>query len=150
MEIYREKRELIYAPEQMFDLIADVESYADFLPGWIDARIMERDGEVVFVDQEVGFGLFHANFVTQAVFTKPDRIEISSTDGPFLYLAVRWNFEPAEGSGCLVHFYAGFELRSRFLEKVAGPLFSDMMRRCVQAFEQRAGLIYGAAPENIN
>lgn len=143
METYEETRELIYTPEQMFDLVADVERYGEFLPGWLDARILERDGDVVFVDQEVGMGAFHTSFITQAIFTRPEYIEITSTDGPFLYLAVRWIFEPAHKSGCLTHFYAGFELRSRLLERVVGRLFSDIMRRAVLAFEQRARQFYG-------
>ena len=143
MEIYEETRELPFSPEQMFDLVSDVERYGEFLPGWHDATIIERDGDVVFVDQEVGMGRFHTSFVTQAIFTRPEHIEISSSDGPFLYFAVRWTFERADESGCLTHFYAGFELRSRFLERVAGPLFSDIMRRGVQAFERRAMQLYG-------
>ena len=95
MEIYEETRELPFSPEQMFDLVSDVESYGDFLPGWHDATIIDRDGDVVFVDQEVGMGRFHTSFVTQAIFTRPGLIEISSSDGPFLYLAVRWTFERA-------------------------------------------------------
>jgi coenzyme Q-binding protein COQ10 len=143
MEIYEETRELPFSPEQMFDLVSDVERYGEFLPGWHDATIIESDGDVVFVDQEVGMGRFHTSFVTQAIFTRPLHIEISSSDGPFLYFAVRWTFEALGESGCLTHFYAGFELRSRLLERVAGPFFSDIMRRGVQAFERRAMQLYG-------
>ncbi len=146
MEIYEETRKLPFSPDQMFDLVSDVESYGEFVPGWHDATILEHDGDVVFVDQEVGMGRFHARFVTQAIFTRPEHIEISSSDGPFLYFAVRWTFERLDESGCLAHFYAGFELRSRFLERVAGPFFSDIMRRGVQAFEQRANELYGPPP----
>ena len=138
MQIYEETRELPYSPEQMFDLVADVESYGQFLPGWLDATIIERDGNVVFVEQEVGMGRFQTSFITQATFIRPERIELYSTDGPFVYLAVLWTFTPAHESNCLTHFYAGFELRSRFLERVVGPIFSDIMRRSVQAFERRA------------
>jgi coenzyme Q-binding protein COQ10 len=146
MEIYEETRKLPFSADQMFDLVSDVESYGEFVPGWYDATIIERDGDVVFVDQEVGMGRFHTRFVTQAIFTRPEHIEISSSDGPFLYFAVRWTFERSEESACFAHFYAGFELRSRFLERVAGPFFSDIMRRGVKAFEQRATEIYGPPP----
>jgi coenzyme Q-binding protein COQ10 len=142
MEIYEETREVPFSPEQMFDLVSDVESYGEFLPGWHGATIIERDGDVVFVDQEVGMGRFHTTFITQAIFTRPEHIEISSSDGPFLYFAVRWTFERVDESACLTHFYAGFELRSRFLERVAGPFFADIMRRGVQAFECRARQLY--------
>jgi coenzyme Q-binding protein COQ10 len=126
----------------MFDLVADVESYGDFVPGWQNARILERDGDVVYVDQEVGLGMFHTSFVIQAIFTRPETIEITSSDGPFLYFAVRWTFESSNKSACIIHFYGGFEMRSRFLERVVGRLFNDMMQRCVSAFEQRAHELY--------
>ena len=142
METYIEKRAFHFTPDQMFDLVADVESYGDFVPGWINVRILERDGDVVYVDQEVGVGMFHTSFVSQGIFTRPESIEITSSDGPFVYLAVSWTFEASNKSECIVRFHAGFELRSRILEKVAGKLFSDMMRRCVSAFEQRAHEFY--------
>ena len=142
METYIEKRKLPYTPDQMFDLVADVDSYGDFVPGWINARILESDGDVVYVDQEVGLGMFHTSFVSQGIFTRPESIEITSSDGPFVYLAISWTFEASKKSGCIIRFHAGFELRSRFLEKVVGPLFSDMMGRCVSAFEQRAHEFY--------
>jgi coenzyme Q-binding protein COQ10 len=143
MEICIDKRELLYTPDQMFDLVADVESYGTFVPGWLNASIIERDGDVVYVEQEVGMGMFHTRFVSQGIFTRPESIEITSSDGPFVYLAIRWTFEASNQYGCIVRFHAGFELRSRFLEKLAGPLFSDVMRRCVSAFEQRAHELYG-------
>ena len=138
METYVEKRMLPYTPDQMFDLVADVESYGDFVPGWQNAKILESDGDVVYVDQEVGLGIFHTSFVSQGIFIRPESIEITSSDGPFVYLAVRWKFEGTDESGCLIRFHAAFELRSRFLEKFVGPIFSDVMKRCVSAFEQRA------------
>ncbi len=142
METYIEKTESPYTPEEMFDLVADVESYGDFVPGWLNARILEREGDVVYVDQEVGMGMFHTSFVSQGIFTRPESIEITSSDGPFLYLAVSWTFEALNKSGCIIRFHAGFELRSRFLEKVVGRLFSDIMGRSVSAFEQRAHELY--------
>jgi len=142
METYIEKRKLPYTLDQIFDLVADVESYEDFVPGWQHARILESDGDVVYVDQEVGMGLFHTSFVSQGIFTRPESIEITSSDGPFVYLAIRWTFEATEESGCMIRFHASFELRSRFLEKFVGPIFNDIMGRCVSAFEQRAHELY--------
>ena len=142
METYIDERESPYTPGQMFDLVADVESYGEFVPGWLSARIVQRDREVVYVEQEIGVGMFHTRFVSQGIFTRPESIEITSTDGPFVYLAIRWSFEASDKSGCTIHFRAGFELRSRFLEKVMGRLFSDTMRRCVLAFMQKAHELY--------
>lgn len=142
MEIYEDKREVPYTPDQMFDLVADVESYGEFVPGWLNARIIERDGEVVYVEQEVGLGRLRTSFISQGIFTRPESIEITSTEGAFVYLAVTWTFEASKKSGCVIHFHAAFEMRSRFLEKVVGRVFSDMMRRCVTAFEQKAHELY--------
>ena len=142
MKTYIDKREFPYTPDQMFDLVADVEDYGDFIPGWLNARILERDGEVIYVEQEVGMGMFHTRFVSQAIFTRPESIEITSTDGPFVYLAIRWCFEKSNKSGCIIHFQAGFELRSRFLEKIMERLFSDAMQRCVSSFGEKAHELY--------
>ena len=151
METYVEKRMLPYTPDQMFDLVADVESYGDFVPGWQNTRILENEGDVVYVKQEVGLGIFHTSFVSQGIFIRPESIEITSSDGPFVYLAVNWKFEATEESGCIIRFHAAFELRSRFLEKFVGPIFSDIMRRCVSAFEQRAHERYAPydVPERV-
>lgn len=142
METYREERTLPYTPDQMFDLVSDVESYGDFVPGWQHTRILESDGDVVYVEQEVGLGMFHTSFVSQGIFTRPESIEITSSDGPFIYLAISWTFEETEESGCMIRFRAAFELRSRFLEKFVGPIFNDIMGRSVSAFEQRAHELY--------
>ena len=145
MKIYREKRQSPYTQEQMFELIADVERYSEFLPSWRDARILKRDGDITIVEQEIGMGVFRARCFTRAVFIRPVSIDIDSTDPPFRQLTIHWRLEPTGHSGCLIRFYAGFELRSTITGRLAGPLFESHFHRVVSAFENRANLLYGPA-----
>ena len=142
MEIFSDKRLIPYKVEQMFDMISDVERYEEFLPGWHNTRILKRDKNIAYVEQSVGLGVFHIRYCTQAVFTRPMRIDITSTDGPFRLLKIRWDFEPVNCTSCLIHFYIDFELRSIFLKRLIAPLFTAHCRRIISAFEERANLIY--------
>ena len=146
MKEYTQDRRYDYTPEQIFDLIADVEHYADFLQDWRYARILNRQGNTVYIEQEVALSVLHARFTTQAVLKRPVRIDIVSTDGPFRQLTIQWIFEPVNLSGCLLKCRVGLELRSRVFQKLFVTLFSDHLQRIIEAFEERAKLIY-AAPE---
>jgi len=143
MEIYTDTGGVPYTRKQMFDLIADVERYPDFLPGWLATRIIERDADTAIVEQEIGSGLFRTRFSTRVVFTPPGGIDIASTDSPFRRLTIRWRFEPAGRSRCLLGFYAGVELRSALYERLAGPLLKSHFRCIASAFENRANQLYG-------
>jgi coenzyme Q-binding protein COQ10 len=142
VEIYTEKRRSPYTPEQMFDLVADVERYEEFLPGWHYARIVKRDADVVYVDQEVGRSGFHTQFRAQAVFKRPERIHITATEAPFRQLTIHWAFEEATEFGCFIDFNVGFELRPALLKRLMGRICSDLMQRVIPAFERRAHLLY--------
>jgi len=147
MEIYTYTGRVPYTRKQMFDLIADVERYPDFLPGWLDSRIIERDADTAIVEQEIGSGLFRTRFSTRVVFTPPGGIDIASTDSPFRRLTIRWRFEPAGRSRCLLGFYAGVELRSAVYGRLAGPLLKSRFRCIASAFENRANQVYGPVGE---
>ena len=142
MKTFKLKSKVPYTPEQMFDLVADVECYGDFLPGWNYARIRKSEGNVAYVDQEVGMGGIHKRFTSRAVFTRPERIYITSTDGPFRRLTIHWTFQPAADFGCDGLFYVEVALRSRFAEKFLSSLYDDMMQSVVSAFERRARHLY--------
>jgi coenzyme Q-binding protein COQ10 len=131
-------------------LIADVERYSEFLPSWRNTRILKRDGDITIVEQEIGAGVFRARCCARAVFIRPVGIDIDSTDSPFRQLTIHWRFEPAGHSGCLIRFYAGFELRSTILGRLTGPLFESHFQRIVSAFENRANLLYGPAEESAD
>jgi coenzyme Q-binding protein COQ10 len=145
METHTEKCRFPYTSEQMFDLVADVERYGEFLPGWHYARILKRDANVAYVDQEVGRSVFHTHFTSQVIFKRPERIRITATDVPFRRLIIHWTFKRATEFGCFIRFNAGFELRSALLEKFAGRIYSDLIRRVIPAFERRAHRLYAHA-----
>jgi len=143
MPTHGEKRVLGYSPKQLFDLVADIERYPEFLPWCLKARIRRRDGNIVIADLVIGFKMFRERF-TSRVALQPERqrIDVTYTEGPFRYLNNHWVFE-GHPQGCAIDFYVDFEFHSRLLQKAIQPLFSEAVRRMVAAFEGRARTLYG-------
>lgn len=143
MPTHAEKRPLPYTPEQMYRLVADIESYPQFLPWCVASRIRRRDGDVVYADLMIGFKLVRERFTSKVTLNEPSmRIDVQYMDGPFHYLNNHWIFLPSE-QGCIVDFFVDFEFRSKTLQKIMGVLFNEAVRRMVQAFENRADQLYG-------
>lgn len=142
MPTHAEKRFLPYTPEQMFQLVADIEKYPQFLPWCLAARIRRREGTLVVADLMIGFKMIRERFTSRVTLSAPDRIDVAYADGPFHYLNNHWIFMPAAG-GCEIDFFVDFEFRSKMLQKVMEVLFSEAVRRMVAAFETRAGELYG-------
>ena len=149
MITHAEQRLLGYRPEQMFDLVADIERYPEFLPWCIGARIRERNDTLVVADLIIGFKMIRERF-TSRVSLDRDRltIEVTYADGPFKQMTNRWRFEPAPDGRCRIDFYVAFEFRSAMLQKLIGVLFHEAVRRMVGAFETRARKLYGAPHES--
>jgi len=145
MPTHAEKRIVPHTPEQMFDLVADIERYTEFLPWCIGARIRKRDGRVLFADLIIGYKMIRERFTSRV---DPDRgalrIDVTYTEGPFRYLNNHWKFEP-HPEGCLIDFYVDFEFRNRMLQSVMGLFFNEAVKRMVHAFETRADDLYGVA-----
>jgi len=143
MPTHGEKRVLGYSPKQLFDLVADIERYPEFLPWCLKARMRRRDGNIVIADLVIGFKMFRERF-TSRVALQPERqrIDVTYTEGPFRYLNNHWVFED-HPQGCAIDFYVDFEFHSRLLQKAIQPLFSEAVRRMVAAFEGRARTLYG-------
>lgn len=142
MPLHSEKKFLPYRPEQLYELVADVEDYPNFLPWCIALRVLDRSENLLRAEMLVGFSVVRERFISRVTLTPMDRIDVEYLDGPFRHLQNRWLFHPAEG-GCTVDFFVDFEFRSRLLRKIAGPVFSEAVRRMVHAFEQRAAKRYG-------
>ena len=148
MPTHAEKRRVPYSADQMYALIADIESYPDFLPWCAGARIRNRRqtarGEVVEADLIVSFRVYRESFSSR-VMLQPDRhnIDVHYMEGPFRYLNNHWRFKPISETECEVDFFVDFELRSRLLQSLIGVVFNEAMRRIVRAFEQRAEALYG-------
>ena len=144
MPTHAEKRFLPYTPEQMFDMVAEVERYPEFLPWCMAARVRESEseGDVVVADLVIGYKFFRERFTSRVELERPRRIDVFYSEGPFKYLNNHWIFEPGEG-GCVVDFYVDFEFRSRFLQRAIGIFFNEAVRRMVDSFEKRARQLYG-------
>jgi len=144
MPTHAEHRLLPYTAEQLFDLVADVERYPEFLPWCLGARVRERRDNVITADLLIGFRMVRERFTSRVVLDRPDQIDVSYAEGPFRYLDNHWQFIPQADGGCLIDFYVDFEFRSRMLQKIIGVLFNEAVKRMVSAFEGRARQLYGA------
>lgn len=144
MPTHSEKRYLPYGPEQMYDLVADVEDYPNFLPWCVGLRVTSRTENVIRADMVVGFKMIREKFTSKVTLTPKERIDVEYLDGPFSYLKNRWQFNDKDG-GCEIDFFIDFEFRSRLLRRIMEPLFQEAVRRMVRAFETRANQRYGVA-----
>lgn len=149
MPVHAEKRVLPHSALQLFDLVADVGKYPEFLPWCVGARLLNQDGNVLRWQMKVGFKMFRESFTSEVTLNPPDStpdgvgvIDVVYIDGPLRYLRNRWLFVPAEG-GAEIDFHVDFEFRSRLLEHLIGTLFHEAVRHMVSAFEARARVIYG-------
>jgi len=151
MPRHSENRQLPYSAQQIYDLVADVERYPEFLPWTAAARIRERrplpdkgeGAEVMDADLVISFKVFRERFGSRVTLLPAGRrIETDYLDGPFKYLHSFWQIEP-EGQGCRVLFEVDFEFRNAILQGVIGLVFNEAMRRVVGAFEARAKQLYG-------
>ena len=142
MPTHAEKRFLRYTPEQMFDLVADVRRYPEFLPWCVGARIVSKSETEVVADLTIGFKMFRESFRSQVTLDRPERIQVRYLNGPFRYLNNQWRFLP-HPNGTEVRFFVDFEFRSRLLQAVIGTVFEQAVRLMVRAFERRAMALYG-------
>ena len=127
----------------MFDLVIDIEKYPEFLPWCVATRVRERDGDSSNSDMIIGFKMFREKFTTRVTARRPDRIDVSYSEGPFKYLNNHWTFEPHGDGHCLIDFYVDFEFHSRILQKTIGAVFNEAVQRMISAFEKRADALYG-------
>ena len=141
MPSHAEHRVLPYTQEQLFDLVADVERYPEFLPWCRGARIVERQPHLVVADLIIGFKMFRERFTSRVELNPPRRIDVTYAEGPFRYLSNYWTFDKAP-EGCRINFFVDFEFKSRLMQKVIEVLFSEAVRRMVGAFEKRARDLY--------
>ena len=148
MPTHHETRVVPYTAQQMYDLVADVESYPQFLPWNSAARIRSRtprsDGsEVIEADLVISFKVFRERFGSRVtLYPAEKRIETDYLDGPFSHLHSGWEFTDRTQGGCEVRFFVDFEFRNAILRKVIGVVFGEAMHRIVRAFEERARALY--------
>ena len=144
MPTHAEKKLLPYTREQLFDLVADIERYPEFLPWCVGARIRERRGNEIVGDLLIGYKMVRERFTSRVVLSRPDRIDVTYSEGPFKYLHNHWVFLPQPDGRTLIDFYVDFEFRSKMLQKIMEMFFTEAVKRMVAAFEARAHALYGS------
>lgn len=143
MPRHTETRNICYSPEQMFDMVADVKSYAAFLP-WVAAVRIRSDSETLMVaDLVVGFKAIKETFASRVVKHRPTDIQTDYIEGPLKYLTNSWKFQPDGKGGTDIDFCVDFAFKNRIFEALAGQMFDRALRRMIGAFEERAHQLYG-------
>ena len=149
MPKHSETRHLPYTPEQMFDLVADVARYPEFLP-WVSAMRVRSDTPTETVaDMLVGFKGLRETFTSRVTKDRPGAIDVEYLDGPLKYLRNNWRFRPEE-QGCAVDFTVDFAFKNRVFEMLAGQVFGTALRRMIGAFEDRAARLYGSSSSSAS
>jgi len=145
-----EVRRLNFSAEQMFDLVADVGSYGEFLPWVIATRVKSDDETRMVADMLVGFKSLREKFTSRVEKRRPDEIRVQYVDGPLRDLDNRWLFHPIGADACEIEFSVDFTFRNPLFEKLAGQYFDRAFRKMVTAFEERAAQLYGVAGSAIS
>ena len=146
MPTHTEKRLMPYSAQQMYDLVADIDSYPEFLPWCAAVRtrkvIPQNEKIIVDADLVIAFKVFRERFGSR-VTLKPNQttIDVEYLDGPFKYLNNHWVFTNVDG-GCEADFFVDFEFKSKILQVLIGVVFGEAMQRIVRAFEARAQQLY--------
>ena len=136
MPRHAETRHLPYTPEQLFDLVADVARYGEFLP-WVSAVRVRSDSETEMVaDVIVGFSALRESFTSRVEKKRAETLSVDYVDGPLKYLRNDWAFRPDGAGGTYVDFSVDFAFRSVIFEKIAGQMFDRALRKMIGAFEE--------------
>jgi coenzyme Q-binding protein COQ10 len=146
MPTHSETKILKYKPEQMFDLVADVNSYPKFLPWCSAARIHSRNmidkNEILEADLVISFKVFREKFASKVTLIRSEnQILTEYIDGPFKRMHSTWHFKGLE-CGSEVSFYVDFEMKNAVLQKIVGVVFNEAMQRVLSAFENQAKALY--------
>jgi len=152
MPRFSNKRRVQHRAEQMFDLVADVERYPEFVPLCQALKVRQRkqnpDGtESIVADMTISFKLVKETFTSEVTLDRANlKILVRYLKGPFSSLENRWTFEPKGEEACEVGFFIAYEFRSRMLAALMGAMFDAAFTRFSTAFEKRADMVYGKRP----
>ena len=148
MPQFTNKRQVAHASREMFDLVADVERYPEFVPLCRKLQVLKRstgaDGtETIVADMTVAYKLVRETFTSRITLDRPKlQILVEYLEGPFSHMENRWSFRPVDDANCEVEFFISYEFRSRMLAMLMGAMFDLAFRRFAAAFERRADEIY--------
>jgi len=149
MPRFSSKRRVAHRADEMFDLVADVERYPEFVPLCrslkVRKRIPQPEGvEVLIADMTVAYRFVRETFTSRVTLDRPNlQILVEYLEGPFSRLENRWSFHPRSEQTCEVEFFISYEFKSRTLGMLMGAMFDAAFRRFAAAFERRADIVYG-------
>ncbi len=148
MPQFSSKRRVRHAASDMFDLVADIEKYPQFVPLCSALRVKSRaqkgNTAVIVVEMTAAYKLIHQTFTSRVTLDKPNfKILVEYLDGPFSRLQNRWTFAPMGEAACEVEFFIDYEFKSRTLAMLMGVMFDTAFRKFAAAFEKRADEVYG-------
>ena len=132
-----------YSAQRMFDLVADVDRYPEFLPWCGGAHILEQSENRQVATVTIAFKGIRQSFTTENTLEPPTRIDLNLLDGPFTHLDGEWRFKVLREDACRIDFNLSYEMRSGLLAKVLGPLFGQIAQSMVDAFVKRAAALAG-------
>lgn len=149
MQEFSTTHRVAHSAEEMFNLVADVERYPEFVPLCQALVVRERkkqdEGkEVIVADMTVAYKFLHETFTSRVLLDRAgNRVLVEHVEGPFKHLENRWRFAPVDGTSCDVSFYVAYQFSSRSMQLLAGAVFDRAFRKFVAAFEQRADEVHG-------
>jgi coenzyme Q-binding protein COQ10 len=164
MPQFSTRRGVRHSTDDMFDLVADIERYPEFVPLCRAMRVIRRtqlaDREIIVAEMQVAYKLIQERFASRVTLIRGERtILVEYLDGPFRRMENRWTFRPLGGAGagadnaakisvskppaCEVEFFISYEFRSRTLGLLMGTMFDTAFRRFASAFESRADAVFG-------
>ena len=145
MPKHSEKRIMPYTPSQLFQLVADVGRYPEFLPWCKAARILQQDDKSMTADLIIGYKIFTERFRSEVILDRPKKIEVRYVSGPLSQLSNKWEFK-AKGRGATeLYFDVDFDFQSSLLGAAMEMFFDKALMKMVAAFELRAAALYGDA-----
>jgi coenzyme Q-binding protein COQ10 len=152
MHSHSDTQQSPYSPQQIFDLVIDIERYPEFLPWCRAARVLERREGSLTAELVVSFKHITESYVSEVTYTRPQapddegRIDVRLLKGPFKRLENHWVFSARPGGGTEIGLHLAFQFRSKLLDSLIGLLFGKASARMALAFKQRADALYGGKP----
>jgi coenzyme Q-binding protein COQ10 len=134
---FHDKKTLPHSAEKLYQVVADIESYPSFLPGCVDAKVLEKGDGYVRASLTIGYGPFRESYISRVLLTPFNRIEVVYESGPFSYLKNHWTFHEASKTETEVEFFIDFKLRSFILQKAIESVFLKNVQHLMDAFERR-------------
>ncbi len=142
MTTHKERQNFPYTQKQIFDLVADVERYPEFLPWCLESKITRQEGNIFYADLVIGYKMIREKYTSKVTLNAPDHVHVEYISGPMKYLSNHWKFIKEDDGSCTVDFFVEFEFKNILLQNLVGVFFQEIMQRMVNAFKNRAQNLY--------